>query len=446
MSGSDATADPITIDVWLSDHPVPHFLDPVQELAEQFNKAHPEYLVRIRGIDYREISGTVRRAVADGDLPDIAEYHCTSSQLARDTRDADGAPLFTSIQRVIGGRTEILGEPVTLDDITPALRGYYSQQGDLASVPIMASTTVLFGNRPLLSKAGVEEMPRTWAELETACAAVTSLTGGPAHGVTWPVHGSLFLLAAAAQGAALFDNDNGHAGRATRVDLAGPEVLAFVTWWQRMHQEGHYLEPGGDWSAATEAFAGKEVAFLVHSSVAGPEVAALAEQSGFELDFGPLPHNGELPYAGDAVGGQSLWLRDGLPQDKRDGALAFILFLTNPRSAAHRQRTTGSVPVTTPAIELLRDEHWFEEYPEYKVAAEQVVASDCSPAALGPIAGDLAGIQDVLTAAMHDVLHDGAQPAARFAQATTEAQTLLDRYNAPALAARPTTPDALDVG
>ena len=48
----------------------------------------------------------------------------------------------------------------------------------------------------------------------------------------------------------------------------------------------------------------------------------------------------------------------------------------------------------------------------------------------GAVLGDFHGIQDALTAAMHDVLTAGADPAARFAVADAEADRLLAVYNA----------------
>ena len=47
---------------------------------------------------------------------------------------------------------------------------------------------------------------------------------------------------------------------------------------------------------------------------------------------------------------------------------------------------------------------------------------------------------------MEDVLLRGAEPASRFRAATEEAQAVLDRHNAAALAYPPVTPDVLRAG
>jgi sn-glycerol 3-phosphate transport system substrate-binding protein len=438
---------PVTIDVWLAGHPIPHFHDTVTEAAESFARAHPGYEIRLREVNFRELPGEVARAAEEGRPPDLVEYYFTATQLALDTRAADGRPLFTPLQDAIGDRTKILGEPVVIDDVVPAVRDYYSQGGRLVSMPTVVSTAVLFANQDMLTRAGVERMPTTWQELEAACVAVSRLPAAPANGVAWPNHGWMFQMEVAAQGGLLGDHDNGRSGRATRVSLNSPEMLNYVRWWRQMHASGHYLYTGTlrDWLAIMEAFQRQEVAFVVSSSAVGMLLSDMAAKAGFGLTTGHLPHNGDRPRAGSLLGGQSMFLTAGLPKEKEDGALAFTQHLLNPHYAVRRQYT-GSLPVTVQAQRQLAAEGWFDQHPYYRVAAEQVAASDGTPAAAGAVIGDLSGIQDAVTAAMHDVLTVQADPAARFLAATQEAQARLDRYNASCLGDPPSTPEALEAG
>lgn len=435
----------VIINVWFSDHPIPHFLDPVKKIAHEFNRDHPDYDVRIRGVEFRDLPREIARAAANGNLPDIAEYYFTSTQLARDMRGSNGQPMFISVEQAIGGRSEILGEPVVIDDLAPAVHDYYSDGGQLLSVPIVATQGLLYANRNLLDRAGVERLPRTWAEVEDACAAVTRLSGGPAYGIAWPNHGWIFQMEVAAQGGLLCNNDNGRSGRATRINLATPELLSYVRWWQRLHQDGHYLY-APDWESAMHAFNQQEVAFLINSSMVNKLTSHLAAEAGFEVEVGRMVYNGEKPYAGQTIGGQSLWLANGLSQAKQDGALAFMQYLINPRNAAVQPRDSGTLPVSVTAFNYLTAEGCYDKNPSSRLPWDQVDASDRSPAALGALLGDFAHIHDVMTAAMHDVLNAAADPLSRFTEATDEAQELLNRYNATCLSDPPATPDAFDVG
>jgi len=438
---------PITIDVWLANHPIPGFLDSVTEATESFNRAHPQYEVRTKAIFFRDLPAEVVRAVEAGNPPDIADYYFTGTQLARDTRNRDGQPLFTSIQRAIGDRTKILGEPVVVDDIVPEIRDYYSDGDELVSMPSIASTAMLFANADVLRRAGIEGMPRTWAELEAACAAVAALPDGPAHGVSWPNHGWMLQMELGAQGGLLGDHDNGRSGRATTVTLHSPEILDYVRWWVRMRGAGHYLDTGEqrDWVGGMEAFARQDIAFVAGSSATVLMFEGMAAEAGFGLTTGLLPRNPDRPYAGRSLGGQSMFLTAGLPAEQEDGALAFLQHLLNPRNALGRQHGQ-SVPLTVASDELATAEGWFEQHPGFRTAADEIASSDRSPAAVGPMMGDLNGINDALTAAMEDVLNRGADPETRFRAATEQAQAMLDRYNAACLADPPRTPDALEVG
>jgi sn-glycerol 3-phosphate transport system substrate-binding protein len=420
--------------VWLSDYrSTAHrgLPDLAESAASEFHKAHPEYLVDIRSENYRTLPEKVFRAAELGDPPDIAEFEFSVTRPALDALGHDGTPLFTPVDRAIAGRTEILGEPVVLGDMMPAARDYFRYAGELASMTRSASTMVLYANMSILAKAGVAEPPRTWREVTSACQAVAKLSGGPSHCIAWPNHYLFFLQAVAQQGGLIADRDNGRSGRAEKVSLASSEMLAFVTWWQRLHQEGHYLYTGKvfDFSGCFAAFEDQQVALVLSSSVDAIHMLQRGERQGFTVKVSHLPYNDEVRLAGTTVAGHSLWLAAGLGKTKQDGALAFMQYLISPRNAAEWAKLQTRIPVTGAAADLLDREGWFLRNPSFRVASDQLEAADGSPAALGPILGGYAGMVDELHSAMHDVLAGGAEPVARFTRASAGAQQTLDAYN-----------------
>ncbi|MCY0942933.1 extracellular solute-binding protein [Streptomyces antarcticus] len=433
--------DEVVLDVWLNDYPVvPLFLSETRKLAEAFGRTHPGIRVEVRGIDHVRLPQEVARAAAEGRQPAIVQSFYTSTQLAADLLTADGAPLFTSIEKAIAGRDEILGVPVRLDDLVTAARDYYTLDDDgLFALPPLTSTTLLYANTTLLEAAGVTEVPRTWEGITAACEAVAALDDGPAHGITWPNHGWMFQQAVAQQGGLLALPGNGRAGRATGVALDSPALLAFVDWWRRLHAQGHYhytgLRSAGDdtypaWELNYRAFAGQQVAFVLSTSVEADRMVQAGREGGFRVEVAPMPHSAAVPYAGNVIGGDSLWLAAGLDPDTRDAALAFLLSFLTPQNAAERHRTSGFIPVTESARALLEEDGWFARNAHHQVALDQLAQGDRSPASRGAVLGDFVSVQDCMTAAMHDVLTSAADPAVRFARATAEAQELLDDYNA----------------
>lgn len=440
----------VVIDAWVSDLAFPGYMDQWKRLAEEFEAAHPEYRVALKGVGFFTGPQEIADGIAAGKGPAIAEYYFYMTQVARDMKGADGRPYYTSVEKAIGGRAEILGEPVVVGDVIPALREYYSYEGELRSMPSIGTTSLLYGNATLLRRAGVERLPRTWQEVRDACAKVAALSGGPEHAITWSNHGTFFQQALASRGGLLADRDNGRSGRAATVDLHSPEMLAWAEWWRGLHRDGHYLHTGRipDWEGNFRAFAEQGVALRVTSSNDVNYMVAAAESAGFEIETGPFPYDERVPYEGNAVAGTSLWLADGLDDATREGALAFLQFAHSPRNAAERHKTNSFLPLTHAAHGLLEDEGWFERYPHHRVAGDHLaVRTDGrpgTPPSVGAVFGDFAGNQDVMTRAMRDVLQ-GADPAERFARATEEAQPLLDAYNADALADGPRRPESLRV-
>jgi sn-glycerol 3-phosphate transport system substrate-binding protein len=169
--------DKMIIKIWMNDYGIyfPGFLDPMRDAARKFNEAHPDYQVEIVGQDFRAMPMRVAEAVGKPGEPDVVEYFYTCARQALDMVDSRGKFLFTSVGKAIGGRVEILGEPVLLGDIVPAARDYFTYMGEQMSLPPTASTVVLYANMNILRAAGVHEVPRTWRELVAACRAIAAL-------------------------------------------------------------------------------------------------------------------------------------------------------------------------------------------------------------------------------------------------------------------------------
>lgn len=450
-SGSAAEAahrGKIVIDVWLSDYPFPGYLDQRKRLAEDFNQVYPRYHVNVEAHDYTALPGDVDRAVREGNPPEIANYYYNASQIARDMKDRDGRPLFTSVERAIGGRSQILGQRVVLRDLHPQVRRYHTYQGDLMSFPVTSMTSLLYANTTVLAKAGVARMPQTWAEVEAACAKIAKLPEAPPKCVTWPNHNWFFQQAIAQQDGLLVNRDNGRSGRATKVNLDSRQMMNYVTWWQRMHQAGHYLYTGTteDWGGNFESFVSQQVAFVFDAANQGDTFAQFGAEAGFGVAAAPLPRPGRGPGVGNVNSGDALWLRAGLDRETRDGALAFMQFLNSPRNSAEWHQSTSYLPMTNQSVRLLEQEGWFREHPAAKVALDRIRTAKGTPAGLGAVVGAFDGIQNELVLAMDDVLLRNADPVARFRLADARAQQLLDTYNAQCVGAGPRSPDCYQVG
>ncbi|GHJ45604.1 ABC transporter substrate-binding protein [Catellatospora sp. TT07R-123] len=412
---------------------LPKLLDPIKEQALEFGRRHPEYEVRISGIDVRTMLEELGDAVAAGTGPQLVTIMYLWSQHARDMRLPSGAPAFQAIEEAIGGRSEILGEPVVVGDLVPNMARNQTIDGKLNAMPRNPSTTLMYANMTILREAGITEPPRTWQQIDAACEAVARLRGRrPSHAITWPNQGWFFEQAVAQHGGQYVDHDNGRTGRAEKIDLATPEMLSFVTWWQRLNRDGHFLYSGKqmDWLGCYDLFVKGEVAITLNSSVEAGPLVSDARDNGFEVVPVPFPYNEDVPFVGNSVAGDGIWLAAGLSDEVRDGALAFLQFLVAPQRAAavHGDKRTF-MPITESSLRLLEEQGWYVENPHERTAIDQLRRSADTPATRGAVFGRARAVQDVITEAMHDVLMSGADPVARFQQATAQAQQMLDEYN-----------------
>ena len=399
-----------------------------EDRAAEFNEKHPDYNVRVTSFaSYNDVFDAAVLAVDSGEPPGLIHFFEAATRQALDAVSDDGNPIFKSVTDAVAGRTEILGEPVVLDSVVDAARNYYTVDGSFYSMPWNTSTTVMFNNMDMLNEAGITEPPATWAEVETACAAVMALADAPSGCITWPNHSWFVEQSLGQQGELLGNADNGRTGRATEVDLESEGMLAYLDWWKGLSDSGYYTYTGlqRDWDGTSNAFLAHEVAMLVYSS---SDTTFFGDNADFTLEASFMPSNGDTYYVGNLIGGATIWMLDGMEAATEDGALAFLNFFSNPENAAAWHQLTGYIPITQDAVDLLEAEGWYDESPNSKVASDQLAAAKNTPASLGALLGNFVSIRDVITIAIEDILVNDLDVATRMADANAEANKSLEEY------------------
>lgn len=425
--GGGGGGDVIDIDFWVA------FSDEArlgfsEEKAAAFNAKHPEYNVEVTSFaSYNDAFDAAVLAVDSGEPPEIIHFFEAATRQALDAVDASGNPIFKSVTEAIDGRTEILGEPVVLDDVVDAARNYYTVDGSFYSMPWNTSTTVMFNNMDILNAAGITEPPATWGEVEAACEAIAALADGPDACITWPNHSWFVEQSLGQQGELLADNDNGRSDRATEVYLTSDGMLNYINWWKGLSDSGYYTYTGlqRDWDGTSNAYLAEEVAMLIYSS---SDTTFFDTNASFTNQASFMPYNEDVAYVGNLIGGATLWMLDGMDAAQEDGALAFLNFFSNPENAGEWHQITGYIPITKAAEALLVSEGWYEESPNSKVASDQLAAAENTPASLGALIGNFVGIRDVITGAIEDILVNDVDVTERLTQANDEANRSLSEY------------------
>ncbi len=430
--GTDTTVasgsgDAIAIDFWVAFSDENRF-GYAQDRAAEFNTNHPDYNVEVTSFaSYNDVFDAAILAVDSGEPPALIHFFEAATRQALDAVDANGDPIFASVTDAIAGRSEILGEPVILDTVIDAAKNYYTVDGSFYSMPWNTSTTVMFNNMDILNEAGITEPPETWADVTAACEAIAALADGPSGCITWPNHSWFVEQSLGQQGELLANNDNGRSDRATEVFLESDGMLAYLDWWKGLSDAGYYTYTGlqRDWDGTMNAFLAEEVAMLVYSS---SDTSIAANDTTFNQQTSFMPRNEAVDYAGNLIGGATIWMLAGLDEATQDGALAFVNYFSNPENAAAWHQLTGYEPITSGGIDVLASEGFYDDNPDFKVSSDQLAAAKNTPASLGALLGNFVGIRDVITLAIEDILVNDLDVATRMATANEEANKSLAEY------------------
>ncbi|GMR01696.1 MAG: ABC transporter substrate-binding protein [Acidimicrobiia bacterium] len=427
-----AGGEKIDIDFWVafSDEKRLGF---AQDRAAEFNAKHPDYNIRVTSFSsYNDVFDAAVLAVDSSRPPALIQFFEAATRQALDAVDGDGNKIFKSVTDAIGGRTEILGEPIVLDSVVSAARNYYTVDGSFYSMPWNTSTTVLLSNMSILEAAGITEPPATWGEVTAACEKIMAMDGAPSGCISWPNHSWFVEQSLGQQGELLANNDNGRSGRATEVFLESKGMVDYISWWKDLADKGYYTYTGlqRDWGGVDTLFLAQEIALMVDSSSDTLIHQGEAADLGFDFKASFMPRNENVDYVGNLIGGATIWMLDGMDQKTEDGALAFMNFFSNPENAAAWHQLTGYVPITDDAVNLLNTEGWYDANPNAKVASDQLAAAKVTPASLGALVGNFVGIRDIITAAIEDILVNNKDVATRMAEANVEANKSLTEYEA----------------
>lgn len=426
VAPSVAQDEPVQIDVWIAFQD--YRLDWTNEVAAEFNELFPQYEVVITGgYSYEEVFAQVAVAAEQGDLPAVVQFFEAGTQDARDSG------LFKPIADVLGDRTEVNGLAVNLDDIIGPVRAYYTLDGKFTSMPWNTSSAIMFSNMNILTAAGVEAPPATWDEMEAACEKIMALESAPEYCFTWPNYGWFFEQWLAQQDALYVNNDNGRSDRATEVAWNSEAGLAILTWLDDMYNKGYLYysgAQGGDsWATVDQAYQTQQVAIAMYSSSDTTLYTQMGIDNGFETKASFLPYNDDTGWKGNLIGGATMWLSNNLDPEVEEGALTFMVYMTDTEHAADWHKTTGYIAIRTSANEMLDAEGWFDENPNQTVAAQQLAESEITPATSGALVGGFPAIRNVVTAATDRILLTDEDPAAVLEAAAAEANVIIEEYN-----------------
>ena len=268
------------------------------------------------------------------------------------------------------------------EDIVENFIRSYTYEGQTVSMPLNASTMLMYYNKDAVREAGLDPdaPPKTIAELAEW---VDALTVRDADGTVTRYGLNLqmdryelvnFLSGVSDTGCNYIgDNGGGRDAMITKLTIGEDgSLMTFLNEWEKIIATGGYKAVNDD---ERGEFANGLCAINFQSSAQLATMTSNTE-SKFELGVAPLPACSDAYKPSAAVGGGSLALFDHGDEARRQAAWEFIQFMASPESQMYLFEHNGYLPVCKAAYETDAYQKFIENEPNAAVAVEQLRSSD----------------------------------------------------------------------
>jgi sn-glycerol 3-phosphate transport system substrate-binding protein len=390
-------------------------------LVDKFNGVH-QGKITVKATFQGSYDDTVTKykaAVQASQTPSLVQVYDIGSGFLADSGQAIPVQSFADVDHV------------DLSDLQPAIRGYYSRNSRLQSMPFNSSVPVLYINRNAFTKAGLDpgKPPTTLDEIR-ADAVKLKASGAVKYPFNAAIYGWYFEQLTAEAGKTYCDNDNGRTRRADAVTFDDPEQVQFLAWWKGMLADGLAANTGRNTDDAQAAFKSGTVGMGFESTGAlGGYLKAAG--STFQIATAPFPKVQSSDTGGPIIGGASLWIDGpGHSAAEQRASWEFVKFLVQPDNAAFWHTSTGYFPVSKAALNDPSDKAWVAQKPQFQTAIDELQASPSTPATQGCLLGSLPQVRALVETAIESVLTSGKDPKAALDEAAGQAKTLIEKYNA----------------
>lgn len=330
------------------------------ELIKRFNESQSDYQVvgTYQG-DYWESLAKFRVALVSRTAPALTQLETNILPRLYETG------VVENLESYAMGKN-----PVDLNDFVPGLSQsggyeYFGKEVPLFAMPFNRSTPIMYTNKDMLDKKGLA-VPTTWDELRGAAEKLTVIRAGEidVYGFETPVRWWFWYAMIYQQGGRILNED----GTEAAFEKEGIEALQY---WVDMVNEYKCMKhpPGKDfnaWSVAASDFVNERVGMIYHSTGA---LSSLTINSPFKIQCGFLPKKERYAVP---TGGTYFMVWNGAKQKEKEGAWAFIKWMTELDQTIYYAQNTGYMPVRISAINSSKMAEWCQKYPNYKISLDQL--------------------------------------------------------------------------
>jgi sn-glycerol 3-phosphate transport system substrate-binding protein len=427
--------------------------DVIRAIADDFEAQNPGIRINLvsPSNDYTELFNRVLLDASQGNAPDVVQVEEGLTQLAVDSQ------FFVPI-----GDLATPEQLAQYEGILPVVRNYYTIGDKIWSIPWNSSNPVLYYNKSITDALGIQipSEPMTFEQLLAVCRRIDLvktliLNANPAYTncINFPVTSWMPEQWMAMQNALLANNENGRSARATEMAYDSPEMLKIANFFKEMAEKNYFTYTGTPNNYNGEgALFGTGATVLHINSTAGITLFVNGfAGAGVDLGIAPLFIPDEESTNGVTVGGASLWVLAGKSEAETRAAVDWVFFLTNTQNDIRWHQGSGYFPNRQESLDILSaggafvdaegnpttadapgavEAPWFEVYPFFRIAIDQLQNSGGTVANAGAVIGPSAEVRQVLVQALQSIIDSGIAPEEALAAAQQQANAILADYNA----------------
>ena len=288
-------------------------------------------------------------------------------------------------------------------------------EGKVWGIPFQRSTIVMYYNKDLFRKAGLNpnKPPNTWNELVSYGKKIVDSTSS--WGVMIPSTGYPYWMF----GALTMQNDqvlmNGD-GNKTYFDH--PSVVGALQYWHDLGNK-HKVMPSGtiEWGTLRKNFLEGKTAIMWHST---GNLTTVKKNAKFDFGVAMLPASKRR---GTPTGGGNFYIFKKSSAAEKKASMRLIKFMTSPEQAAHWSMSTGYMGVSPASYQTSALTNYVKTFPPALVARDQLnfATAELSTFQTGRV-------RKLLDDAIQSALTGNKTPESALKGAQSSADKLLRRY------------------
>ncbi|NBN45415.1 sn-glycerol-3-phosphate ABC transporter substrate-binding protein UgpB [Proteus sp. G2626] len=339
----------------------------VNQIASDFNASQSEY----------EIKPVYKGTYAETMTSAVASFRAKNQPAIVQVFEVGTASMMGAKKAVfpVYQLMEKTNEPFDPNSYLSTVTGYYTtSDGKMMSLPFNSSTPVLYYNKALFKKAGVDHPPKTWKEMETVSQKLLDSGVKCGFTTTWQSWTQIENFGAR-NNLPIATKNNGFDGFDTTFLFNKAPFVAHIQQMADWSKSGIF-KYGGRQSDSMPLFYTQECAMVMESSAG---FAGIKENmKGIDIGVSQLPYDDTLVQkpANTIIGGASLWVMSGRPDAEYDGVAKFFTYLSSPEVQADWHQATGYLPVTKAAYALTQQQGFYQKNPGADTAILQMTTSE----------------------------------------------------------------------